>query len=88
MAEIPGSVRFTGFIAPTDSTDTYPVTDPKWGLGGLRRVSGTTERDAISTARRESGMLVFSEAEDTYYKLGTGLTNSDWSVFAQGTTTS
>lgn len=84
MANIPGSVRFTGFIAPTDSTDTYPVTDPTWGLGGLRRVSGTTERDLISTGRRESGMLVYSESDDIYYKLGTGLTNSDWTVFMTG----
>jgi len=81
MANIPGSVRLTGFIAPTDSTDTFPVTDPTWGLGGLRRVSGTTERDLISTGRRESGMLVYSESDDNYYKLGSGLTNSDWSIF-------
>jgi len=86
MAAIPGSVRFTGFIAPTDSTDTYPVTDPTWGLGGLRRVSGTTERDLISTGRREAGMLVFSEGDDTYYKLGSGLTNSDWTAFLTGST--
>jgi len=84
MANIPGSVRLTGFIAPTDSTDTFPVTDPTWGLGGLRRVSGTTERDLISTGRRESGMLVYSEDDDNYYKLGTGLTNSDWTVFMTG----
>jgi len=84
MALIPGSVRLTGFIAPTDSTDLFPVTNPTWGLGGLRRVSGSTERDLISTARRESGMLVYSENDDNYYKLGTGLTNSDWTVFMTG----
>jgi hypothetical protein len=84
MANIPGSVRLTGFIAPTDSTDVFPVTDPKWGLGGLRRVSGATERDSISTGRRESGMLVYSENDDTYYKLDSGLTNSDWSIFVDG----
>jgi hypothetical protein len=84
MANIPGSVRLTGFIAPTDSTDVFPVTDPTWGLGGLRRVSGTTERNLISTGRRESGMLVYSEGDDNYYKLGTGLTNSDWTIFMTG----
>ena len=84
MALIPGSVRLTGFIAPTDSTDVFPVTDPKWGLGGLRRVSGTTERDDITTERREAGMLVYSEFDDTYFKLGTGLTNSDWEPFLGG----
>lgn len=85
MAIIPDSIRLTGFIAPTDSTDTFAVTNPTWGLGGLRRVSGTTERDSITTGRRESGMLVFSENDDTYYKLGTGLTNSDWTEFISGT---
>lgn len=84
MGQIPGSVRLTGFIAPTDSTDVYPVTDPKWGLGGLRSVSGATERDDITTERREAGMLVYSELEDTYFKLGTGLTNSDWEEFLTG----
>lgn len=78
MSQIPGSVRLTGFIAPTDSSDTYPVTDPKWGLGGLRKVANITERDAISSLRRELGMFVYVIEEDTYYTLKTGLNNSDW----------
>jgi hypothetical protein len=78
MALISGSVPYTGFIAPTDSTDTFPVTKPEWGLGGLRRVADLTERDAITSERRELGMLVYVEADQTYYTLKTGLTNSDW----------
>jgi hypothetical protein len=78
MAAIPGSIPYTGFIAPTDSTDTFPVTKPEWGLGGLRRVADLTERDAITSPRRELGMLVYVVADQTYYTLKTGLTNSDW----------
>jgi len=84
MAIIPGSVRLAGFIAPTDSTDTYPVTSPIWGLGGLRTVSDISDRDAISNQRRESGMLVYVSDENKYYKLGSGLTNSDWSSIVFG----
>lgn len=84
MASISGSVRFAGFIAPTDSTDTYPVTDPKWGLGGLRTVADATERDAITSQRREIGMLVYVTDEQQYYMLGSGLTNSDWSAMNWG----
>lgn len=86
MASISGSVRFAGFIAPTDSTDTYPVTDPTWGLGGLRNVYDSTERDSITSQRREAGMLVYVAEEQQYYTLGTGLTNSDWSPMNWGGT--
>ena len=43
MAAIPGSVRVGGFIAPTDSTDTYAVTDDAYGRGGAAR-RGTRRR--------------------------------------------
>jgi len=84
MAAIPGSIPYTGFIAPTDSTDTFPVTKPEWGLGGLRRVADLTERDAITSPRRELGMLVYVVADQTYYTLKTGLTNSDWEAISFG----
>jgi hypothetical protein len=79
MSIIPGSVPFAGFIAPTDSTDTFPVFKPIYGLGGLRTVDTVADRDAISTARREQGMLVYTKADNSYYQLASGLTNSDWS---------
>jgi hypothetical protein len=85
MAIIPGSVRLTGFIAPTDSNDTYPVTRPEWGLGGLRTVGNLALRDSITSQRREAGMLVYVISDDNYYKLETGLTNSDWVVVNFGT---
>jgi len=50
MAQIPGSVRVAGFIAPTDSNDTYPVTDSIYGKGGYREVADITARDAITSS--------------------------------------
>lgn len=80
MATIPGSIPYTGFIAPTDSTDTFPVTDPKWGLGSLRTVADITERDAITSQRRQEGMVVYVVSESAYYNLKGGITNSDWNL--------
>lgn len=78
MAAISGSVRFTGFIAPTDSTDTYPVFKPIYGLGGLRTVDTLVDRDGITSARREEGMLVYVKEDQNFYQLLSGLTNGDW----------
>lgn len=78
MAAIPGAVPVGGFFAPTDSTDVYPVTDPTWGLGGLRTVANLTERDAITTERREEGMAVYVISETKRYVLQGGITNAHW----------
>lgn len=69
MAAIPGGVRVQGFIAPTSTTDTYPVTDPHYGLGGLRTVLNLGQRDLIPAERRIVGMLVFVQQQNKYYKL-------------------
>lgn len=71
-------VAITGEITPTSVGDTFAVTNPFWGLGGLRTVTNIIERDAITLQRREYGMLVFVSSIDRYYKLDTGLTNLDW----------
>lgn len=73
MSLIPGSVRVTGFIAPSDSADTYPAFKPIYGLGGMRTVIDLTERDAIFVPRREEGMLVYTISDETYYKLNSDL---------------
>ncbi len=75
---IDGGIQFTGFVAPTDESDTYPVTKPDYGLGGLRRVTGIVARNAIFSARREEGMMVYVEEDTTYYSLIGGTANSDW----------
>lgn len=71
-------VAITGEITPTSVSDTFAVTNPYWGLGSLRNVTNTIDRDAITTSRREAGMLVYVQSLDKYFKLDVGLTNLDW----------
>jgi hypothetical protein len=78
---ITGTVPLTGKIAPTSELDTYPVTDPQFGLGGLRSVGTTAQRDAIAQERREEGMMVYVQDADSYYALVGGTSNSDWVLF-------
>jgi hypothetical protein len=82
MAAIPGSVRFTGFIAPSDSDDAYAVHDEIYGRGGWRTVANLTERDAITSDRRRVGMpvRVLDRGDGTraFYTLIDGITNSHW----------
>jgi len=78
VAAIPGSVRVTGFIAPTDSNDTYPTHSEEYNKGGFRSVADTTERDAIPASRRSNGMVVRCVSNAKYYTLAGGLTNAYW----------
>ena len=87
MALIPGSIPVTGFIAPTDTTDTYPVTDAIYGIDGLRNVANYTERDNISIERRRAGMVVGTLNDGKYWRLKNQtwtLGNpNDWELFLQ-----
>jgi hypothetical protein len=85
MAPIPGGVRFTGFVAPSDDSDTYPVIDPFYGIDGWRSVADTTARDAIPTGRRREGMVVVTQDTGVAYQLKGGITNSDWTEGANTT---
>jgi hypothetical protein len=82
-----GTVTVTSIIAPTSSADTYPVTDPLYGIDGLRSVADETERNVISDLRRREGMLVFQRDTNIYYSLLTSPwngTNTDWVIFSNG----
>jgi hypothetical protein len=46
MAQIPGSVRLTGFIAPSDTLDTYATQDEMYNRGGYRSVPSA---DSLTT---------------------------------------
>jgi hypothetical protein len=74
-------IKVTGIIEALDSTDTYPVIDPLYGIDGLRCVSSLSEMYDIPLERRRGGMLVGVQNpgnnDTTYYKLRTGVT---WSV--------
>jgi hypothetical protein len=84
---ITGTVPVTAPIAPTLETATYAVTDPIYGKGSLRTVANTTQRDAITQARREKGMLVYvvnDGANGRYYSLIGGTGNEHWTEFNSG----
>ena len=91
MAQIPGSIPVTGFIAPTDSTDTYPVTDAIYGVDGYRSVSDKTERNNITLERRREGMLVYTQDTKDVWRLleePWSFNDSDWQLFISSGATS
>ena len=90
MALIPGSIPVTGFIGPTDSNDTYAVTDAIYGIDGFRSVSATTARNSITTERRREGMLVYTQADQNVWQLLPGPwsgTDADWKLFISSAAT-
>ena len=76
--QIPNTIPVVGTLAPAASSDTYPVTNPKWGLGGFRTVVLSAERNAIPDERREVGMAVYVSSLSSYYVLSGGITNDNW----------
>ena len=89
MAPIPGSVRVTGFMAPTDSTDTYPSHEDIWGKGGYREVADAATRLAITAGRRSEGMLVKQLDTGAFWTLTGGIADINWilQVFGGATDT-
>jgi len=82
-----GGVEVFGFISPSDTTDTYPVIDPLYGIDGLRNVDLLNDLNNIPTLRRRAGMVVGIGGGTTYYKLNSPPwtnTLSDWSIFNSG----
>lgn len=78
MAGITGTIKLTAKISPTDTLDGYPVTDPQYGLGGLRSVADTTARNNITSQRREIGMMVYVQDQDKFYYLKSGTGDANW----------
>lgn len=64
-----GSIPLSGAIGTTAESDAFPTHYDHLGYGGMRSVINNTERDAIPSARRTFGMLVFSVSENKLYKL-------------------
>lgn len=65
-------------IKPQNS-GAFPMYDDVDVFGGFQVRDDTTDRDSIPTLNRKEGMLVYTIADTTYWILGPGLTNSDWS---------
>jgi hypothetical protein len=84
MGVIPGSVRVTGFIAPTDDTDTYPSHEDIWGKGGYREVADAAGRLAITAGRRSIGMLVKQLDTGVFWTLNGGIADINWAVQSFG----
>lgn len=84
MASIPGSVRFTGFVAPSDTTDTYAVTDETYNRGGYRSVTDAAGRQAITPDRRKVGMLVKQLSDSTFWTLTGGILDANWEEVSFG----
>jgi hypothetical protein len=84
---IPGTVQVTGPIAPTSLGDTYPSHEAIFGLGGLRTVAAPTGLNAIPDARREQGMIAFTQSDGNYWQLNAGPwtgTSADWTLLNFG----
>ena len=71
-------------IGPNVDNDPYFVTNPRYGLGGLRTVAGITARNEIISQRREVGMMTYVTEENKFYYLSGGTGNSYWVEFTGG----
>ena len=90
MSVINGAIPVTGFIGPTDSNDTYAVTDAIFGIDGYRSVSAITARNSITLERRREGMLVYTQDDKNIWQLLEGpwtFTDSDWKLFISSAAT-
>lgn len=78
MSKYVGGVAITGYISPTDTSDTFATHDSTLGRGGLREVQNLEERDLITEDRRKIGMIVYVVDEEKYYALFGDTTNLSW----------
>lgn len=78
-----GTVRISGPVSPFNVEDTYPATDPQYGLGGLRTVGTTTDMEAIPASRRQVGMMVYVSGVTAFYSLVGTTANSGWTTSFQ-----
>jgi hypothetical protein len=90
MAAIPGSIPVTGFIAPTDTLDTFATHNSEYGRGD-KHLETQALRDSITEARRQWGMLchVYNDGANNgsyqlvYGQVDTNINNNaNWVLFA------
>ena len=70
--------RVTGYITTTSSADTYATHLSILGNGGHMEVATINDRNAITSERRNIGMKVYVQADNTTYELDPSL---NWVVF-------
>jgi hypothetical protein len=73
MAKIQGT-NVVAPVVPLDTADVHPSHEARYGKGGYRTVATLAERDAIPAPRREAGMLVFVQADESMWRLASDLT--------------
>ena len=79
--EIKNTIKISAPVSPYDSDDSYPTHLAEFGKGGHRSVPTLEERNLIPEERREVGMTVYVEEDDSIYILRSGITNEDWVYF-------
>ena len=84
MSGYPGYVPIGGPFSPTDTSDTYPVTDTQFSLGGPWQVTDATARDAIPAQRRRAGSIATTLNDYHQWQLQGGITNADWVDITSG----
>lgn len=78
VASAQSGTKVTSSLVPNSELDNYPTHQAKYGKGGFRTVKTLTQRDAILTSRRDTGMLVYVIQDSTIYQLKGGLLNVNW----------
>lgn len=77
-------IPVTGLISPLYPNDNYPITDPRFGLEGLRNLDTLSEMYNIPMEKRRAGMVVgipnTSSNTVAYYKLKPEGGSTTWSV--------
>ena len=76
MAQITGSVVLTGYISPSDTTDTYATHYSLYQKGGVKAVLNYSDIAAIQRQRLQSGSLIYVINQDKYYKFNNNTTLS------------
>ena len=84
MSKILGGVQIAGYICPTDSADTYAVTDETYNRGSYRSVQDATARISIPQDRRSVGMIVYQTTDDTYWQLKNDIADTNWELWKIG----
>ena len=68
-----GGTNIASPIVPFTSWDEYPTHHAKYGKGGYRSVTCKEEMYAISSGRREEGMLIWVMADTQLYQYRSGM---------------
>lgn len=77
-------VQVTGPLTTTAPSDTYPTHKANLGFGGFMEVADDAAKLAITTDRREAGMLVHVLSPDGYWTLIGGIADINWTPVTFG----